>query len=149
MPMHEQARMFQVRIYPSDWENDDSPTLHIERIGAEGISPPPLEPAAGQGSGANVELGSQVCRALEPVHRPGREARGAEPNRRSEYAAGGRGEYQIRQVYTVMVFATAAKFQIEPVLDFVLLGTGFQLIQFALVGTAIGWIHGRREAAEL
>lgn len=51
-------------------------------------------------------------------------------------------------VYTVMVFATAAKFQIEPVLDFVLLGTGFQLIQFALVGMTIGWIHGFRSARE-
>lgn len=33
-------------------------------------------------------------------------------------------------VYTVMVFSTAAKFKIEPVLDFVLLGTAFQFIQF-------------------
>ena len=46
MPMHEEARLFQVRIYQSDWENDTSPTLHIERIGAEGVSPPPVEPAA-------------------------------------------------------------------------------------------------------
>jgi len=48
-----------------------------------------------------------------------------------------------------MVFTTAAKFQIEPVLDFVLLGTGFQFIQFALVGVAIGLIHGRSEPVEL
>jgi hypothetical protein len=46
MPMHEKARMFQVRIYQSDWESDTSPALHIERIGAEGVSPPPPEPAA-------------------------------------------------------------------------------------------------------
>lgn len=46
MPLHEDARIFQVRIYLSDWVNDSSPTLHIERIGAEGIAPPPLEPAA-------------------------------------------------------------------------------------------------------
>ena len=46
-------------------------------------------------------------------------------------------------VYAVMVFATAAKFKIEPVFDFVLLGTGFQLLQFSLVGVAIGLIHGR------
>lgn len=48
-------------------------------------------------------------------------------------------------VYTVMVFATAAKFQIEPVVDFVLLGTAFQLLQFLLVGVALGLIHGRVE----
>ena len=44
MPMHENARMFQVRIYLSDWVKDTTPTLHIERIGAEGVPPPPLEP---------------------------------------------------------------------------------------------------------
>ena len=46
MPLHEAARIFQVRIYLSDWVRDSSPTLHIERIGAEGVVPPPLEPAA-------------------------------------------------------------------------------------------------------
>jgi hypothetical protein len=46
MPLHEDARFFQVRIYLSDWVNDASPTLHIERIGAEGIAPPPPDPAA-------------------------------------------------------------------------------------------------------
>lgn len=46
MPLHDDARIFQVRIYQSDWEKDASPTLHIERIGAEGVAPPPLEPAA-------------------------------------------------------------------------------------------------------
>ena len=45
MPMHELARMFQVRIYLSDWVHDTSPTLHIERIGAEGVAPPPPDPA--------------------------------------------------------------------------------------------------------
>lgn len=46
MPMHDAARIFQVRTYLSDWVNDSSPTLHIERVGAEGIAPPPLDPAA-------------------------------------------------------------------------------------------------------
>ena len=32
-------------------------------------------------------------------------------------------------VWTVMVFATAAKFRIEPVVDFIMLATVFQLIQ--------------------
>lgn len=47
-------------------------------------------------------------------------------------------------VWTVMVFATAAKFNIEPVLDFVLLGTIFQLIQFVVVGVGIGLIYGNK-----
>lgn len=46
-------------------------------------------------------------------------------------------------VWTVMVFATAAKFAIEPIFDFVLLGTLFQFIQFTLVGGAIGMIYGK------
>ena len=44
-------------------------------------------------------------------------------------------------VWTVMVFATAAKFTIEPVSDFILLGTAFQLLQFVAVGIAIGLTH--------
>jgi hypothetical protein len=46
-------------------------------------------------------------------------------------------------VWTVMVFATAAKFKIEPIIDFICLGTAFQLIQFIVVGSVIGLIHGR------
>ncbi len=46
-------------------------------------------------------------------------------------------------VWTVMVLATAAKFKIEPVVDFVLLGTAFQLLQFILVGAVIGLIYGK------
>jgi hypothetical protein len=49
-------------------------------------------------------------------------------------------------VWTVMVFATAAKFKIEPVSPFVLLGTAFQVLQFTLVGAAIGMIHGKSNA---
>jgi hypothetical protein len=45
-------------------------------------------------------------------------------------------------VWSVMVFATAAKFVIEPKLDFLLYGTVFQFIQFVLVGAAIGIIYG-------
>lgn len=44
-------------------------------------------------------------------------------------------------VWTVMVFATAAKFKIEPVFDFILYGTAFQIIQFVLVGVVIGWLN--------
>ncbi len=46
-------------------------------------------------------------------------------------------------VWTVMVLATAAKFNIEPVIDFVLLGTAFQFLQFVLVGAVIGLIYGK------
>jgi hypothetical protein len=44
-------------------------------------------------------------------------------------------------VYTVMVFATAAKFAIEPVSDFLLYGTIFQFLQFLAVGVVLGVIH--------
>ncbi len=44
-------------------------------------------------------------------------------------------------VYSVMGFATAAKFQIEPVADFLVYHTIFQLIQFVLAGIALGWIY--------
>jgi hypothetical protein len=44
-------------------------------------------------------------------------------------------------VWTVMVFATAAKFKIEPVFDFILYGSAFQLLQFVSVGLSIGLIH--------
>jgi len=44
-------------------------------------------------------------------------------------------------VYSVMVFATAAKFQIEPVMDFVLFGSAFQILQFLLVGLVLGALH--------
>ena len=43
-------------------------------------------------------------------------------------------------VYSVMVFATAAKFEIEPAGDFILYGTVFQFLQFLLVGIVFGFI---------
>ena len=46
-------------------------------------------------------------------------------------------------VWTVMVLATAAKFNIEPVTDFVIYGTVFQILQFVFVGLALGMIYGR------
>jgi hypothetical protein len=46
-------------------------------------------------------------------------------------------------VWTVMVLATAAKFNIEPVVDFVIFGTTFQILQFVLVGVTLGMIYGR------
>lgn len=44
-------------------------------------------------------------------------------------------------VYSVMVFATAAKFEIEPAIDFVAYGTVFQFLQFLLVGIIFGLIY--------
>ena len=44
-------------------------------------------------------------------------------------------------VYTVMGFATAAKFEIAPIGDFLLYHTVFQTIQFILTGAALGWIY--------
>jgi len=42
--MHPNARLFGVRVFASDWARDAEPAFHIERIGAEGEPPPPLEP---------------------------------------------------------------------------------------------------------
>jgi len=44
-------------------------------------------------------------------------------------------------VWTVMVFATGAKILIEPIWDFIFLGTIFQLIQYSFVGITLGLIH--------
>ncbi len=52
-------------------------------------------------------------------------------------------------VWTVMVFATAAKFKIEPVMGFVAYGTAFQIVQFVTVGVVIGLINGRSNAPDL
>lgn len=48
-------------------------------------------------------------------------------------------------VYTAMGFATAAKFKIEPVADFLIYHTVFQAVQFVLVGIALGWIFKTQE----
>ncbi len=45
-------------------------------------------------------------------------------------------------VYTVMVFANAAKFLIEPVSTFLIYGTAFSLLQFTVTGSALGLIYG-------
>lgn len=42
--------------------------------------------------------------------------------------------------YTAMGFATAAKIQIEPVSTFLIYHTIFQVVQFTLTGTALGFI---------
>lgn len=48
--------------------------------------------------------------------------------------------------YSAMGFATAAKFQIEPVLPFLAHHTLFQAIQFVLTGLALGMIYGNSKA---
>lgn len=47
--------------------------------------------------------------------------------------------------YTAMGFATAAKFQIEPVSSFLIYHTVFQLIQFTITGVALGFIFGNNK----
>ncbi len=49
-------------------------------------------------------------------------------------------------VYTVMVFANAAKFLIEPISIFLLYGTAFSLLQFSVTGAALGLIYGRKNS---
>ncbi len=50
-------------------------------------------------------------------------------------------------VYSVMVFATAAKFTIEPAAEFIAYGTAFQLLQFLVVGLVVGLIQRRWQQA--
>lgn len=45
IPTDPKARLLTIRIYLSDWENQTAPTFHIERVGVEGIAPPPQTPA--------------------------------------------------------------------------------------------------------
>jgi hypothetical protein len=45
MPMDPKGRLFTIRIYQSDWRRDAAPAFHIERIGAEGVPRPFLDPA--------------------------------------------------------------------------------------------------------
>lgn len=44
-------------------------------------------------------------------------------------------------IYSVMAFATAAKFAIAPVPQFLVYHTVFQAIQFLLTGTVLGYIY--------
>lgn len=46
-------------------------------------------------------------------------------------------------IYTVMSFATVAKFEIFPVTTFLAYHTVFQFLQFSLSGAALGLIFGR------
>lgn len=46
--------------------------------------------------------------------------------------------------YSAMGFATAAKFNIDPVSTFLIYHTVFQAIQFALTGVALGWIYKKQ-----
>ncbi|WP_395377567.1 hypothetical protein [Marinicella sp. W31] len=48
-------------------------------------------------------------------------------------------------VYTVMVFATAAKFSIAPVSTFLIYGTAFSFLQFTVTGVALGLIYGQHK----
>jgi hypothetical protein len=45
MPTDPKGRLLTIRIYQSDWERDAAPPFHIEPVGAEGLPPPPLDPA--------------------------------------------------------------------------------------------------------
>ncbi len=46
--------------------------------------------------------------------------------------------------YTVMGFATAAKFNIEPIATFLIYHTVFQAIQFTLTGATLGFIYRKK-----
>jgi hypothetical protein len=45
MPSDPRGRLLTIRVYQSDWRNDAAPAFHIERVGAEGVPRPPLDPA--------------------------------------------------------------------------------------------------------
>jgi hypothetical protein len=46
MRSHPDARLLMIRVYVSDWERDAAPPFEIERVGAEGVPPPPPDPGA-------------------------------------------------------------------------------------------------------
>jgi len=48
-----------------------------------------------------------------------------------------------------VVFVIGAKIFIEPVLDFILLATVFQVIQFVRVGVSLGYVHKRLDHGTL
>ena len=45
LPLHPEAEYVLLRQYVSDWEHDAVSHFRIERVGSEGLAPPPLEPA--------------------------------------------------------------------------------------------------------
>jgi len=45
MRSHPKGRLLTIRVYQSDWDADAGPVFHIERVGAEGVPRPPIEPA--------------------------------------------------------------------------------------------------------
>ena len=45
VPLHPEAEYVLLRQYVSDWERDAVAHFRIERVGNEGLAPPPLEPA--------------------------------------------------------------------------------------------------------
>jgi hypothetical protein len=45
VPLHPEAELVLIRQYVSDWERDPVAHFRIERVGSEGLAPPPLEPA--------------------------------------------------------------------------------------------------------
>jgi hypothetical protein len=45
IPLHPEADHVCIRQYMSDWDHDPVAPLRIERVGNEGLAPPPLEPA--------------------------------------------------------------------------------------------------------
>ena len=51
--------------------------------------------------------------------------------------------------YSAMSFATAAKVRIEPVEQFLMYHTVFQLIQFTLTGAALGFIYRPKSIAKV
>jgi hypothetical protein len=46
-------------------------------------------------------------------------------------------------IYSVMGFGTAAKFNINPIPNFLIYHTSFQILQFTITGAALGMIFGR------
>ncbi|MDH3705674.1 MAG: DUF1214 domain-containing protein [Acidimicrobiia bacterium] len=44
VPSHPDARLVTIRQYQADWEHDRVAVAHIERVGGEGVPPPPPDP---------------------------------------------------------------------------------------------------------
>ncbi|MCH2169940.1 DUF1214 domain-containing protein [Myxococcota bacterium] len=82
LPLHEDARQVVIRQYFHDWEKEEPATFQIERIGAQGDSPEPLEAsemAAILDDAANwvqtsLEFWGEWVPELRQNHRPGHAA---------------------------------------------------------------------------